>query len=232
MVELQTGDVQYASGDVRLRGYVARPKTTATYPGVVLIQEWWGLNDHIKSVGDRLAMEGFAVLVPDLYSRFGSPVAKDAKEAGRLMDRLRPEDGVADLLASIAWLKGQPGVHGHRLGTLGFCMGGSFALRLACHSNDLKASVAFYGQVPSFDDLRELRCPVLYLYGDQDGWITTEEVSRLQHALQRYSKSGEVKIFPGAPHAFFNDTRPDVYRAAEAQAAWHRLLAFFRQHLV
>jgi carboxymethylenebutenolidase len=111
-------------------------------------------------------------------------------------------------------------------------MGGTYSLLLPCHSREIKAAAPFYGQVPSPPEpLRNLACPVLYIYGDADGWITMADVNRLREALKRYGKAGEVKIYPGAPHAFFNDTRKDVYRPVEARDAWTRTLGFFAKHL-
>jgi carboxymethylenebutenolidase len=111
-------------------------------------------------------------------------------------------------------------------------MGGSYALLLPCVNPVIKAAVPFYGQVPNPDTpIKSLACPVLYIYGEDDGWITKADVQRLANALKKYRKVGEIKTYPGAPHAFFNDTRKDVYKPAEAKDAWARALAFFKQHL-
>ncbi len=229
---LTTSTVHYASGDIQVAAYLARPKAKGTYHGMIVIQEWWGLNDHIKDVARRFAREGYITLAPDLYSCLGHKVTADPNEAGRLMSSLKTEQALKDLQATIAYLKDVEGVNRERLGVAGFCMGGTYALLLPCHSREIKAAVPFYGQVPSPPDpLRNLTCPTLYIYGDADGWITMADVTRLQEALKRYGKTGEVKIYPGAPHAFFNDTRKDVYRPVEAKDAWTRTLGFFAQHL-
>jgi carboxymethylenebutenolidase len=229
---LTRDDVRYASGDIQMAAYLARPKAKGTYPGVIVIQEWWGLNEHIKDVARRLAREGYVALAPDLYSCLGHNVTADPNEAGRLMSSLKQEQALKDLQATVGYLKGADGVDAGRIGVIGFCMGGTYALLLPCHNREIKAAAPFYGQVPSPPDpLKNLACPVLYIYGDADGWITMADVSRLQDALKRYGKPGEVKIYPGAPHAFFNDTRKDVYRPTEAADAWRRVLDFFAGHL-
>jgi len=227
-----TSTVHYKSGDIQMEAYLARPKAKGTYPGLIVIQEWWGLNEHIKDIARRFAREGYVALAPDLYSCLGHKVTADPNEAGRLMSSLKEEQALKDLQATLAHLKDVDGVHRERLGVVGFCMGGTYSLLLPCHSLEIKAAAPFYGQVPSPPELlRNLACPVLYIYGDADGWITMADVNRLQEALKRYGKAGEVKIYPGAPHAFFNDTRKDVYRPVEAKDAWTRVLSFFSKHL-
>ncbi len=229
---LTTATTEYTSGDIQMAAYVARPKAKGSYPGLIVIQEWWGLNEHIKDVTRRFAREGYVAVAPDLYSSLGHKVTADPSEAGRLMSSLKEEQALRDLQATVAHLKGIQGVNRARLGVVGFCMGGTYALLLACHNQEIKAAVPFYGQVPSpHDPLRHLACPVLYIYGDADGWITMADVTRLREGLHRHGKTGEVKIYPGAPHAFFNDTRKDVHRPTEARDAWTLALDFFGRHL-
>jgi carboxymethylenebutenolidase len=224
--------VQYPSDDVTVRAYLVGPNVKGTRPAVIVVQEWWGLNEHIKDVARRYAQEGYVAIAPDLYSRLGNRVTADPGEAGKLMGTLKQEDGLKDLQATVAYLKTVPGVNGARIGVTGFCMGGSYALMLPCTTDAIKAAVPFYGQVPSPDNpIQKLACPVLYIYGEDDGWITKADVQRLAAALKKYNKTGEIKTYPGAQHAFFNDTRKDVYKAAEAKDAWARATAFFKQHL-
>lgn len=229
---LTTSTVHYTSGDIQMAAYLARPKAKGMYPGLIVIQEWWGLNEHMKDIAGRFAREGYVALAPDLYSCLGHKVTTDPNEAGRLMSSLKAEQALKDLQATVAHLKNVEGVQRERLGVVGFCMGGTYALLLPCHTREIKAAAPFYGQVPSPPDpLKNLACPVLYIYGDADGWITMADVNRLQEGLKRYGKAGEVKIYSGAPHAFFNDTRQDVYRPKEANDAWTRVLKFFATHL-
>jgi carboxymethylenebutenolidase len=225
--------VQYPSGKaVTMRAFVAAPQTKDKRPAIIIVQEWWGLTDHIKDIAKRYAAEGYVAIAPDLYSRLGHALATDASEAGKLMNTLKQEDGLSDLNATVAYLKSVPEVDATRIGITGFCMGGSYALMLPCVNAEIKAAVPFYGQVPNPDGpIQKLACPVLYLYGEDDGWITKADVQRLAAALKKYNKLGEIKTYPGAPHAFFRDTDPSVYRPEAAKDAWARTKVFFKQHL-
>ncbi|MCA1957818.1 MAG: dienelactone hydrolase family protein [Nitrospira sp.] len=224
--------VQYPSGNVMVKAFVAAPMTKERRPAIIVIQEWWGLTDHIKDIARRYAAEGYVAIAPDLYSRLGHVLTTDPGEAGKLMNSLKQEDGLKDLNATVTYLKSVPEVDGARIGVTGFCMGGSYALMLPCVNPDVKAAVPFYGQVPNPDTpLQNLSAPVLYFYGEDDGWITKADVQRLAAALKKYNKPGEIKTYPGAPHAFFRDNDPSVYRPEAAKDAWARTKAFFKQHL-
>lgn len=224
--------VQYASGNVKMRAYVAAQVTKEKRPTIIVIQEWWGLTEHIKDIARRYAAEGYVAIAPDLYSRLGNALTTDPTEAGKLMNALKQEDGLADLNATVAYLKTVPEVDADRIGVTGFCMGGSYALMLPCVSADIKAAVPFYGQVPNPDTpLKNLAAPVLYIYGEDDGWITKADVQRLAAALKNYHKPGEIKTYAGAPHAFFRDIDKSVYRPDAAKDAWTRAKRFFKQHL-
>ncbi len=223
--------VEFKSGKITVRGFLARPDgAPGPQPAVVVIHEWWGLNDHIKDIARRFAARGYVALAPDLYSRLGSKVTKDASEAARLMSQLSSQDALLDLNAAIGFLKQQPAVDARRIGLVGFCMGGTLALTMATHNSDIKAAVIFYGKVPPLETLDSLLCPVLYHYGEQDGWVTKQEMERLRQGLQQFGKPGEVVTYQ-AQHAFFNDTRPEVYRKEDAEAAWRRTIEFFTRHL-
>lgn len=224
--------VQYPSGNVTMKAFVAAPQSKEKRPAVIVIQEWWGLTDHIKDIARRYAAEGYVAIAPDLYSRLDHALTTDAGEAGKLMNTLKQEEGLTDLNATVAYLTSVPEVDGARIGVTGFCMGGSYALMLPCVNPAIKAAVPFYGQVPNPDaPLQQLSAPVLYLYGEDDGWITKADVQRLAVALKKYNKPGEIKTYPGAPHAFFRDNDPSVYRPEAAKDAWGRAKAFFKQHL-
>ena len=224
--------VQYQSGNVGMKAFVAAPQTNDKRPAILIVQEWWGLTDHIRDIARRYAAEGYVAIAPDLYSRLGHALTTDAGEAGKLMNTLKQEDGLADLNATVAYLKSVPEVDATRIGVTGFCMGGSYALMLPCVNSEIKATVPFYGQVPNPDTpIQKLGCPLLYVYGEDDGWITKADVQRLAAALKKYNKAGEIKTYPGAPHAFFRDTDPSVFRPDAAKDAWSRTKAFFKQHL-
>ena len=226
-----TSSVTYPGDQIALAAFLARPETAEPRPAVVILHEWWGLNDHIKDVAQRFAREGFVALAPDLYSRAGHAVTKDATEAGKLMERLSSQLALRDLNATTRYLKTLPSVDPMKIGAVGFCMGGTFALMVAAHNSDIKASVPFYGQVPPTDSLKYLVAPILYIHGGQDTWILKREAERLAEGLKQYGRPGEVKIYPDCGHAFFNDTRPEAYRSEQANDAWQRTVAFLRQHL-
>ena len=224
--------VQYPSDKVTMRAYVAAPQTKERRPAIIVIQEWWGLTDHIKDVAHRYAAEGYVAIAPDLYSRLGYALSTYPGEAGKLMGTLQQEDGLKDLNATVAYLQSIPEVDATKIGVTGFCMGGSYALMLACVNRAIMASAPFYGPVPNPDvPLQQLSAPVLYFYGEDDGWITKSDVQRLAVGLKKYHKSGEIMTYPGAPHAFFRDTDTTVYRPEAAKDAWVRATAFFNQHL-
>jgi carboxymethylenebutenolidase len=192
-----------------------------------MVQEWWGLNDHVKDVAGRLAAEGYVVLAPDLYA---GKVTASPDEAAKLMQSLDQERAMKVLNAAVQYLKGHRAVKGESIGVTGFCMGGSFALLLACN-HDVKAAVPFYGDVPPDDELQKISAPVLFIGAENDFWITKDKMARLDAALKRYGKTGEVKVYPGVSHAFFNNTRPDVYNVEAAADAWDRLKTFFATNL-
>jgi carboxymethylenebutenolidase len=229
---LKESMVQYPSEGVTMQAFLVIPEGAGPNPAVLIVQEWWGLNDHIKELTRRYAREGYVAIAPDLYSRLGHKMTTDANEAATLMGMLQMEDGLRDLNATVEYLKSVQGVNPDRIGVTGFCMGGGYALMLPCVNQDIKAAAPFYGPVPNPDaPLNNLACPILYIYGEDDGWITRADVQRLADALKKYKKRGEIKTYPGAPHAFFNDTRKDVYREAEAKDAWSRALALFKATL-
>src|ERR1051325_3343260 len=220
--------VELVPGDGRMQGYLAGMEAGAQRPGLILVHEWWGLTEHIRGIADRFAAEGFVVLAPDLYE---GKVTKDAQEAGRLMQSLDQQKALATLDAAVSYLKQQPGVRGGAIGVTGFCMGGSFALLLACHNQAIRAAAPFYGDAPPDDMLKQLNAPVLFIGAELDQWITTDKMERLRDALRRYGKEGEVLIYPGANHAFFNDTRPEVYNREAAEDAWRRVVSFLSEKL-
>jgi carboxymethylenebutenolidase len=230
MTTVASETVQFLSDQVTIKAFLAHPASRAPAPAVVIIHEWWGLNDHIKDLARRFASEGYVALAPDLYSRLGNKVTSDPAEAAKLMNALSSQLALRDLNASVQYLKRQPFVEPLSVGVVGFCMGGTLALTMATHNSDLKAAVIFYGKVPPSETLEYLLCPVLYHYGEQDDWVTKQEVDLLRQGLAKFGKPGEVVTYP-CPHAFFNNTRPDVYRERDAKQAWQRTLQFLAQHV-
>jgi len=204
--------------------YVARPLTEAT-AGVLLIQEYWGINDHIRDLAGRYADEGYLCVAPDL---FRGRVAADAKEASALMQALRTEDGMEIIRRSVDAVEKTYGIN--RFAINGFCMGGTFALRAACEIPELKAAAPFYGDIPEENILKQLKVPTLFIAGKRDAWINPEKVNGLKEAAKKYGLPVEVVSYD-ADHAFFNDTRPQVYNADASKDAWQRVLEHFRKHL-
>ena len=209
-------------------GYLATPEQ-GSGPGVIVIQEWWGLADHIKDVCDRFAREGFVALAPDLYH---GKLTKSPDEAGKLMMALRIDEAERDLSAAVDYLETQDSTTSAKLGVVGFCMGGQLALYTATKNSRIGACVVFYGIHPKVKpDLPNLRAPVLGLFGENDHSVPPAAVHDLERQLKDLGKQVEMKIYQDADHAFFNDTRPEVYDAEAAADAWQRTIAFLRQHL-
>jgi len=220
-------DFSYDGGTAK--GYMVKPQGEAiNYPALIVIHEWWGLNGHIHTIAERFAVEGYIVLAPDL---FNGVVTKDAQEASKLMQGLEPLHGLSILSGAVEFLETAEGVDAGHIGVIGFCMGGTFALLLACKNTSIKASAPFYGDVPAEEVLKDLSAPVLFIGAENDNWITQEKMMRLSDALAKYEKLGEVKIYSGAGHAFFNDTRPEAYNATAAENAWKVVNEFFAGYL-
>ena len=224
--------VEILSDRTTIQAFLAEPPAArGVAPAVLILHEWWGLNDHIKDIARRFAGAGYVGLAPDLYSRQGHKVTRDPNEAAKLMDALSSQHVLRDLNAATTYLKQQSFVDPLKIGIVGFCMGGTLALTQATHNSDLKAAVVFYGKVPPIETFDYLLCPVLYHYAEQDGWVTKQEVDRLRQGLAQFGKPGEVVSYPNCQHAFFNDTRLEVYQKDAAEQAWRRSLQFFATHL-
>ena len=229
--DIITREVTYPGPACALNAFVAEPADADSSPAAIVVQEWWGLNEHIRDVARRLAREGYFAIAPDLYSRQGHKVATDPNTAAQLMGGLKKEDGIADLQTTVQWLRAQAETRSSRIGITGFCMGGSYAMLLPCESKEIAAAAPFYGEIPQDEKLKQLGCPIFYAYGENDGWIQRADVDRLGAALKKFDKQGEVKIYNGCSHGFFNDTRADVYRPEEAKDAWDRMLKLFAANL-
>jgi carboxymethylenebutenolidase len=229
--DIVTREVAYAGPACTVKAYVAQPAADESAPAAIVVQEWWGLNEHIRDVARRLAREGYFAIAPDLYSRQGNRVATDPNTAAQLMGGLKKEDGIADLKATLQWIRSQKETRSSGIGITGFCMGGSYATLLPCESKEIAAAAPFYGEIPPDEKLKQLACPIFYAYGENDGWIQRSDVERLTQALKKFDKQGEVKIYNGCSHGFFNDTRADVYRPEEAKDAWQRTLKLFAANL-
>ncbi len=232
-------DVETTMIEVPARGgtmpaFLARPKDGTKAPGVLVIQEAFGLNGHIKDVTRRVAAEGYVALAPDLYWRGGKGRTAgydDLPTAIGLMQSLKDADIVADVDGAIAYLEKQPSVRADRIGITGFCMGGRVSYLSACELPEkIKASVPFYGGGIPVDKTAKLRCPVLAFFGEKDAFIPLDSVEQLKAEAKRHGKSVEVVVYPGADHGFFCNERGS-YQKAAAEDAWARLKKFFATHL-
>lgn len=220
-------NVTFASNGHEAHGYVALPES-GTGPGVVVVQEWWGLDDHIADVCDRLAKEGFVALAPDLY---GGRVAHDADDAGSMMMSLPVEQAAKDLSGAVDYLLGHDAVTSSAVGTVGFCMGGGFVLLLAKEAGDkVSAAVPFYGVGPAVPDAyRGLTAKVQGHYAEEDGFYPVDQ-ARAQEQQIREESGAEVEFFYyPAGHAFHNDEdKAGTYDAECATQAWGRAVAFLK----
>ena len=222
------GMVEYdGAGSEPLMGYLARPADEGPAPAVIVIQEWWGLNDHIKDVTDRFAAEGFVALAPDLYH---GQVTTEPDEARKLVMELDFPAAVGEIRSAIDFLQAQDYVAGPKVGVTGFCMGGGLTMQTALVEEDCGAAVAFYGTPPDAEQGANLKAPLMGHFGEADGGIPVPKVEALFAAADEAGIENELYVYEGAPHAFFNDTR-NSYREEAAKQAWERTLTWFGQYL-
>lgn len=218
--------VTFKSNGGTASGYLAKP-ASGSGKGVIVIQEWWGLNDNIKGIADRFANAGFVALAPDMYH---GKVTAEPDEAGKSMMAMNIAEAEKDLRGAVSYLKD---LTGSPVGTVGFCMGGALSLFAACtNSSDVGACVDFYGGHPGVKyNFDTLTAPVLGIWAEHDDFVNPN-VPGYETALQARHLSYEFKTYPGTQHAFFNDEHPEPqYNAAAAKDAWEKTLTFFRAHL-
>jgi carboxymethylenebutenolidase len=223
--------ITFPSNGTEGRGYVAVPES-GSGPGLIVIQEWWGLNDQIKETCDAFAREGFVALAPDLYR---GALTSEPDEAGKMMMALNIERAAKDMVGAIDALKAHPAVTSNGVGVTGFCMGGGLALWLATlRPDDVVAVVPYYGLIPwpgAQPDYSALRAPVLGHYAANDDFANPESVRALEAQLHELGKQTEFFIYPDADHAFSNHHRPEVFHPEHATTAWRRTIAFFRTYV-
>lgn len=224
--ELETGIVTYAGPDgEELMGYLAHVPGDQPQPTVIIIQEWWGLNDHIKDVTRRFAGEGYVALAPDLYH---GQVTTEPDEARKLAMELGMGDAVAEIQAAMAYLRAQD-YTADQIGIVGFCMGGGLVLQTAAADDSVGAAVPFYGQPVSELQAAEITAPVQSFLGTRDG-ISATAYENMHDALEANGIPNHFQLYEGAQHAFFNDTRAS-YDPAAAEDAWMRTLTWFDEYL-
>jgi carboxymethylenebutenolidase len=223
---MKTETLKFDTAKGETTAYIAMPdETDADTKAVILIQEYWGLNDHIKDIAGRYADEGFICIAPDLYR---GKIAVNSDEASEMMNALEIEDGLDTIKNAQAAAREKYGIS--RFGITGFCMGGTYALEAVCHLEGFSASAPFYGDIPDEIVLQNLKTPVLFISGTEDKWINPKKVAELERAAQVHTLPIESVKYD-ADHAFFNDTRKEVYDADAAQDAWAKVISFFNDNL-
>jgi carboxymethylenebutenolidase len=216
--------VEFPSNGHTCQGYFAAP--TGKGPAVVVIQEWWGLVPHIEDLVERFAREGFVALAPDL---FHGKTTKSPDEAGKLLMEMDAERALQDISGAGAYLMQRPECSSKTYGVVGFCMGGALAKYTATKDKNVAAAVSFYGGFKKVDyDWENMSAAILLIAGELDRGVPAKGEKELADKLQSMGKKAEVQTYPNADHAFFNDTRPEVYNKEASEDAWRRTLAFFR----
>jgi len=240
-MEIVKQEVVVSSGNEKMPGHLARPASGGAYPGLIVVMEAFGLNNHIKGIADRFAAEGFVALAPNLFFRQPDNVApySDLPKALRLMGSLDDNQVVADMTAAINHLKAVKEVQ-PKFGTVGFCMGGRISFLTACRNNDVQATAPYYGggmvgapkpgaKAP-IDYVENLQAPVLAFFGGKDAFIPLSDVDKFRDALNKTGKRAEVVLYSDADHGFMCDERPS-FHPVHSKEAWAKTIAFFKQHL-
>lgn len=221
---MNTETLNYETAGGATTAYVALPVKIDPAKAVVIVHEWWGLNDHIKDIANRYAGEGFIAVAPDLYR---GKLATDPEEAGKMMNALELEDGLDTIDKAVKAAQDEYGVA--KCGITGFCMGGTYALQAVCRLEGLSSAAPFYGDVPDETTLKNLKGPVLFVSGTKDKWINPEKVAELEKIARENTLPVRTEKYE-ADHAFFNDTRPEVYDREAAKDAWAKVIAFFNEN--
>jgi carboxymethylenebutenolidase len=221
--------ISYPSGTEKVTAYLALPEGVGKKPAIVVIQEWWGLNDFIRGKADEFARKGYVALAVDLYR---GKVATDSDTAHQLMRGLPEERAMRDLKAAFDYLRSRDDVDATRIGSVGWCMGGGYALALALVEPKLAGSVIYYGRlVTDATKINGLLVPLLGNFGGQDKGIPRVSVQDFEKNAKAAGKSVDFKIYPDAGHGFASSKDPAVFRAADAQDADARTDAFFEKTL-
>jgi carboxymethylenebutenolidase len=225
----QSSDLKFKSGKDSVAAYFAYPPGEGPFPALIVIHEWWGLTDWIKGNADLLAKNGYAALAIDLYR---GKLAENAEEAHEIM-RALPEDRAArDLKSAFNFLASNELVDKEKIGSIGWCMGGSYSLMAAMNISDLAACVICYGRLVTEDEsLEKIQTPVLGIFGENDRGIPAEDVKTFENALQEKGKDIKVVIYPDAGHGFMNSNNQKEFKEETTQKAWNEIMSFLELHL-
>jgi carboxymethylenebutenolidase len=221
--------VSYKSGDETVKAIFYTPAGKGPFPALIVIHEYWGLNDWVKEQASKLSDQGYVTLAIDLYR---GKVATTPDMAHEIMRGVPEDRAKRDLHAAVLFLKSQPSVKPDRIGAIGWCMGGGYSLDVALQEPDLAADVINYGHLATDPDaLKKINAPILGLFGGQDRGITPDDVHKFGEALVSMGKKIDIKIYDDAGHAFENPNNKDGYRAADAADAWQRTVTFLASTL-
>jgi carboxymethylenebutenolidase len=235
---LDAGDVRIAAADREVPAYFARPAGRSNLPVVLVVHEIWALHEHFRDVTRRLAKEGYLAVACDFFARQGDPSNLEIEDIRKIVGQVPDAQVVSDLDAAALWATSHGG-DAKRIGITGFCWGGRMTWLYAAHSPALRAGVAWYGKVEgpasslqprhAVDLAKDLKAPVLGLYGGADAGIPNDGVDRMRDAIRAAGKPSEIHTYPDTPHAFYADYRPS-YRRREAEDGWKRMLDWLRRH--
>lgn len=226
---VKTQTVRYKSGQETVSGYLAVPETPGKHPALIVIHEWWGLVPWVKVQTRKFAAAGYVSLAVDLYR---GKTTDNPKVAREMATTLPPQRAMRDLEAAFDYLAARPDVEANKIGTVGWCFGGGWALRLAIHEPRLAACAINYGELTTDPvALGKIRCPVLGNFGADDTVIPPAKVRAFEAAMKKAGKALNVKIYPGAGHAFETSNEPKRYRPKASADAWRRMIAFFHRTL-
>lgn len=221
--------VSYKSGDETVQGVLYTPEGKGRFPAIIVIHEYWGLNDWVKEQASKLADQGYVALAIDLYR---GKVATTPDMAHEIMRGVPEDRAKRDLGAAFQFLASQPDVRKDRIGAIGWCMGGGYSLDVALQEPTLAADVINYGHLATDPDaLKKINAPVLGLFGGQDHGITPDDVHKFEHTMKQLGKKIDIKIYDDAGHAFENPNNKDGYRAADTADAWKRTVDFLAMNL-
>ena len=228
-VAAESRSVSYKSGDEKVNALLYTPVGKGPFPAIVVIHEWWGLNDWVKGEASKLADEGYVALAIDLYR---GKVATTPDEAHEIMRGVPQDRATRDLLAATAYLRSQKNVDPKRVGSIGWCMGGGYSLDLALNDPNLKAAVINYGHLATDDAaLKKINAAILGIFGGQDRGIPAADVQKFESQLKALGKTVDIHIFPDAGHAFENPNNKQGYRAHDATQAWKLTVSFLVKYL-
>lgn len=217
--------VSYKSGDETVQGILYTPKGSGPFPAIIVIHEWWGLNDWIKEQASKLSDQGYVTLAIDLYR---GKVATTPDEAHEIMRGVPEDRAKRDLHSAFEFLASQPNVKKDRIGAIGWCMGGGYSLDVALQEPTLAADVINYGHLATdADALKKINAPILGSFGGQDRGITPEDVHKFEAAMKQLNKEVDIKIYEDAGHAFENPNNKSGYREPDAADSWMRTTDFF-----